>query len=258
MSEARPRSRRDRPAKAALSREAIVAAGLEILRSEGFEALSMRRVAQALDTGPASLYVYVENRDALHALLFDAAIGTITIEATDPERWREQLHALITRLTTMMSEEYPGIAIMGMATIPTGENALRVTESMMSLLRAGGAGDQAIAYAADLISMYATAIAYEQALYQQLYADPGHEESELARVMERFTQIPADRYPTMASVAPLMTRGDGHERFSLGLDIIINGLLSTPAADRLSAQGWGLDDAPNRGRRNAGGKDAGR
>jgi AcrR family transcriptional regulator len=243
MSEStRPRSRRDRPAKAALSREAIVEAGLEILRSEGFEALSMRRVAQVLDTGPASLYVYVENRDALHTLLFDAAIGTVAVEETDPRRWREQLHGLVARLTTMMSEEYPGIAIMGMATIPTGENALRVTESMMSLLRAGGAEDQAIAYAADLISMYATSIAYEQALYQQLYADPNHEESELARVMERFSNIPAERFPTMASVGHLMTRGDGHERFSLGLDIIINGLLSTPAADRLSAQSWGIAD----------------
>ena len=36
-----------------------------------------------------------------------------------------------------------------------------------------------------------------------------------------------------------MTRGDGHERFSLGLDIIINGLLSTPTDGRLSAQDWG-------------------
>ena len=38
--------------------------------------------------------------------------------------------------------------------------------------------------------MYATAIAYEQALYRQLYADPDHEESELARVMERFARSP--------------------------------------------------------------------
>ena len=34
-------------------------------KREGFEATSMRRVAQALDTGPASLYVYVANRDEL-------------------------------------------------------------------------------------------------------------------------------------------------------------------------------------------------
>jgi AcrR family transcriptional regulator len=240
----RPRSRRDRPAKAALSRAAIVEAGLEILRTEGFDALSMRRVAQALDTGPASLYVYVANRDELHALLFDAAIGTVEVEATEPARWREQLHGLITRLTTMMSEEFPGIAIMGMATIPTGENALRVTESIMSLLRAGGAGDQAIAYAADLIAMYATAIAYEQSLYKTLYADdPGREEREVDRILGQFQQLPADRFPTMASVSHLMVRGDGHERFLLGLDVIINGLLATPTDERLSEHGWRLDDA---------------
>jgi len=236
---AKPRSRRDRPSKPALSREAIIDAGLEILRTEGIDALSMRRVAQALDTGPASLYVYVANREELHALLFDAAIGTITVEETDPERWREQLQDLIVRMATMMVEDFPGIAIMGMAAIPTGDNALRVTESVMSLLRAGGASDQAVAYAGDLISMYATAIAYEQSLYAALYADPGHEQRELARVMERFTSLPADRYPTMASVAPLMVRGSGHERFLLGLDIIINGLLSTPTDGRLSEQGWG-------------------
>jgi AcrR family transcriptional regulator len=235
----RPRSRRDRPAKAALSRDAIVDAGLEILRTEGIDALSMRRVAQRLDTGPASLYVYVANRGELHQLLFDAAIGTIAVEETDPARWREQLHDLIGRLTGMMADEFPGIAIMGMAAIPTGENALRVTESMMSLLRAGGAADQAVAYAGDLISMYATAIAYEQSLYATLYSDPAHEQREIERVMQRFTTVPADKYPTMAAVAPLMTRGTGHERFRLGLDVLINGLLSTPTEGRLSEGAWG-------------------
>src|SRR4051794_14333618 len=60
-----PRSRRERPAKPPLSREAIVAAALDIARTEGVEALSMRRVAQALDTGAASLYVYVADRREL-------------------------------------------------------------------------------------------------------------------------------------------------------------------------------------------------
>jgi AcrR family transcriptional regulator len=240
---ATPRSRRDRPAKPALSREAIVGAGLAILRREGLEALSMRRVAQALDTGPASLYVYVANRDELQSLLFDAAIGTIEVDPTDPARWREQLHDLVWRMTTMMSEDFPGIALLGMAAIPTGDNALRVTESMMSLLKAGGASDQAAAYAGDLVSMYATAIAYEQSLHRQLYADPDHEQREITRVAERFADLPADRYPTMAALAPLMTRGTGRERFQLGLDMIIDGLLSTPTEGRLSDPGR-TDPAP--------------
>ena len=77
----------------------------------------------------------------------------------------------------------------------------------LSLLRARGASDQAVAYAADLISMYATAIAYEHSLYATLFDDPGHENPEIARVMQRFTTVPAGKYPTMGSVAPLMTHG---------------------------------------------------
>lgn len=234
MASSTPRSRRERPAKPALSREAIVDAGLDILRREGLNALSMRRVATALDTGPASLYVYVANRDELHALLFDAAIATIAVEDTDPARWREQLHGLAERMVKMMVEDFPGIALLGMAAIPTGEHAMRLTESMMSLLRAGGVGDQALAYAPDLVSMYITAIAYEQALYQELYADPEHEQRELERLLEHFRTLPADRFPTMASVTALMVRGSGEERFGLGLDIIVNGLLSTPTDGRLS------------------------
>ena len=60
-----PRSRRARPAKTALSRETIVDTALDIVRSEGIDALTMRRLAQALDTGPASLYVYVANQAEL-------------------------------------------------------------------------------------------------------------------------------------------------------------------------------------------------
>ena len=170
---AAPRSRRERPAKPALSRDAIVAAALDIARAEGVEALSMRRLAQALDTGPASLYVYVADRDELH----DAAVrrgrsATVETEPTDPERWREQLKDLGRRMVKMMAEDFPGIAILAMARIPTGDNALRVTESMLSLLKAGGASDQAAAYAGDLLSMYVTAIAYETSLYRTALPGP--------------------------------------------------------------------------------------
>src|SRR3954471_10708855 len=229
-----PRSRRERPAKPPLSRDAIVAAALEIARTEGVDALSMRRVAQALDTGPASLYVYVADRDELHELLFDAAIGTIETEPVDPARWREQLKELARRMVKMMAEDFPGIALLAMTHIPTGENAMRGVESMLSLLKAGGASDEAAAYAADLLSLYVTAIAYEESLYARLYSDPQHEEQEVERLAERFAALDAERFPTMAALGPAMTRGDGRERFELGLDVIINGLLATPTEGRLT------------------------
>jgi AcrR family transcriptional regulator len=229
-----PRSRRERPAKPPLSREAIVDAALRIAREEGVEALSMRRLAQALDTGPASLYVYVSDRDELHDLLFDAAVGTVETEPTDPARWREQLKALARRMVRMMADEFPGMAVLAMARIPSGDNVLRVAESMLSLLKAGGASDQAAAYAADLLSLYATAIAYEESLYKTLYKDPDHEQREVERVAARFASLDPERFPTMAALGPALTRGDGEERFELGLDVLINGLLATPSEGRLT------------------------
>jgi AcrR family transcriptional regulator len=229
-----PRSRRERPAKPPLSREAIVDAALEIARAEGVDALSMRRVAQALDTGPASLYVYVADRDELLALVFDAAIGTVETEPTDPARWREQLKELARRMVKMMAEDFPGIALLAMTHIPTGENAMRGVESMLSLLKAGGASDEAAAYAGDLLSLYVTAIAYEQSLYRKLYSDPDHEAREVEQLAERFAALDAERFPTMAALGPAMTRGDSDERFELGLDVLINGLLATPTEGRLT------------------------
>jgi AcrR family transcriptional regulator len=229
-----PRSRRERPAKPALSREAIVDAALEIAREEGVEALSMRRLAQALDTGPASLYVYFANRDELWQLLLDAAIGTVTTEPTDPARWREQLHALAGRVAQMMAVEFPGMARLAMSHIPVGENSLRVAESMVSLLKAGGASDQAAAYALDLVTSYINAIAYEQSLYATLYSDAQHVELEVASIAERFANLSPEDYPTMSALAEQLTAGDGEERFSLGLDVIVNGLLATPTEGRLT------------------------
>jgi AcrR family transcriptional regulator len=237
--DASPRSRRERPAKRALSREAIVDAALAIVREEGIDALTMRHLAQALDTGPASLYVYVANRDELWDLVFDAAIGSIETEPTDPARWREQLHALAGRMVSLMVVEYPGMARLAMAHIPVGDNALRVSESILSLLKAGGVGDQAAAYAADLLSMYVTAIAYEQSLYAQLYADPEHEQREVARITQRFAAISPERFPTLAALGDKLTTGDGEERFSLGLDVLVNGLLATPTEGRLTRTAWG-------------------
>src|ERR1700677_3176021 len=80
----RRRSTRDRPAKAPLSKEAVVDAALAILDSDGLDAVTMRRVATALDTGAASLYVYVSGREGLFQAMLDRVTATIELEAPPP------------------------------------------------------------------------------------------------------------------------------------------------------------------------------
>jgi hypothetical protein len=42
----------------------------------------------------------------------------------------------------------------------------------------------------------------------------------------------------MAALGEKMTFGDGDERFALGLDVIVNGLLQTPIEGRLTRHSW--------------------
>ena len=94
----RHRSTRDRPAKPPLSEDAVVDAALAILQSDGLQAVTMRRVAAALDTGAASLYVYVSSRESLLQAMLDRVTASIELEPPDPSRWRAQLHSLLQRM----------------------------------------------------------------------------------------------------------------------------------------------------------------
>src|SRR4051794_41302573 len=100
------RSRRERPAKPALTREWIVAETIEIMRKEGLEKVTMRRVAQALDTGPASLYVYVANTAELHAAVLDELIGSLDFGTGD---WRARPGGLLRRYSKILFP-FPGPA----------------------------------------------------------------------------------------------------------------------------------------------------
>jgi AcrR family transcriptional regulator len=224
------RSRRARPAKAPLSREAVVAAGLEILAAEGLGAVTMRRVAEALDTGPASLYVYVANAHELHRALLDAVIGQVPLPAVDPQRWREQLTELLTTGVETM-DRYPGIARVAIADVPTGANGLRIVEALLDLLRAGGVPDASAAWGADVLSLYITGVAFENSVYESRKWSPAEESAFHESVHAVFRDLPADRYPNLSRVLPFMTTGTREERFGFGLDILVNGLLTTPAPE---------------------------
>src|SRR3954451_7962705 len=100
-----PISRRERPAKPALSREGIVATAVAVMRAEGLEKVTMRRLAQELDTGPASLYVYVANTAELHAAVLDELLGEVDLTGREGgDDWHGRLRAVMTSYTLVLFE----------------------------------------------------------------------------------------------------------------------------------------------------------
>ena len=206
-----------------LSREAIVAAALKILRAESIDAVSMRRVAAELGTGAASLYAHVAHKEELLELVFDEVVGEVQVPEPDPQGWQEQVRRLWTDSHAALARN-GDIARVALGRIPLGPNALRISEATTAILRAGGVPDQAVAWAVDVVGLYVAANAVEGAVHvanQKAGRDPGEY---FAQVNAYMAALPADRYPTMAALAPLLTSGGGDERFAFGLDLLISGL----------------------------------
>jgi AcrR family transcriptional regulator len=216
-----PRSTRDRPAKPPLSREAVVRAGLDVLRRAGIDAVTMRAVAAELDTGAASLYVYVANREALLDQMFDAVAMEVDLgPAPDPARWREQVAALLTRVRDTM-DRHPGIARVPLANIPTGPGAMRVVERLLAILRAGGVDDQSAAWFVDVVFLYVNAASFETSIY----VESGRTEGEIDEPLrERFAGLDPAAFPNLTALRAAMFTGGGDERFSFGLRLMIDGL----------------------------------
>ncbi|MFD0111088.1 TetR/AcrR family transcriptional regulator, partial [Streptomyces sp. NPDC127164] len=134
-----PVSRRERPAKPALSRRWIVDTAVRIMRAEGLRKVTMRRLAQELDTGPASLYVYVASTAELHAAVLDALLGEVDLSGRGGgDGWREQLRAVMTSYT-MVLFAHPQLARSALVARPSGENYLRLVERILDLLARSGA-----------------------------------------------------------------------------------------------------------------------
>lgn len=202
---------------------AIVRTAFEIVASEGYDALSMRRVAAALETGPASLYAHVVNKEDLDDLLIGQLCAGIALPEPDPATWRQQIHSLCTQLRDQYLR-YPGISRAALAIVPTNLETLRVSEGMLAILLAGGVAPQTAAWAIDALTLYVNAYCLESYLVGREPRD-GSASWVVSReeLLHRFAALPA-AFPQTRRYAAELTAGAGHERFDFTISLMIAGL----------------------------------
>lgn len=207
-----------------LTREAIVEAALRVLDREGMGGLSMRRVAEELGTGAASLYWHVRNKGELLQLLFERLTGEIALPEPDPARWREQLRDLARRMRAEAHRHRDGARI-SLGRVPSGPTIARFTEWTFALLAPLGIPDRVIAYLGDLAALYVGAYAFEESL--GLASPTGEDllpEQIVAMFRDYLLSLPAERFPHVHRAIGDILGGDADERFEFGLDVIIRGI----------------------------------
>jgi AcrR family transcriptional regulator len=219
-----PVSRRERPAKSALSREAVVAAAVELTRTLGTERVTMRRLAQELDTGPASLYVYVRDTAELHAAVLDVFLGEVDLAPVDAAGdWRDRLWRVLQSYSAVLVDR-PGLARAALVTHPSGPHYLALVDGVLGLLAAGGVPPDRAAWAVDVLLLVATATAAEHGTR----AAAPTAEAEDDELVAALTGADPAVHPHIAALGPDLFSGSGPDRTRWFVDVLLAGATVTP------------------------------
>jgi AcrR family transcriptional regulator len=206
--------------KQPLSRDLIVSEALRQLTADGPKGMSLRKVAAALDTGPASLYAYVDDLDALHALVLDRALAKVDVRGSAKAGWREHIVSVLESYARVLSAS-PGLAQLAFGTVAIGPNALRINEALLALLEEAGVALATGAWAVDLLVLYVTAIVAEHSDG----LNPSDPEAAVARAL---AGVREHEHPRTHAAREHLLSGTASERFAWSLDVLLAGILQSP------------------------------
>src|ERR1017187_8310789 len=126
-----PKQQRERP-----TREAIVAAATGLADTHGLDAVSIRRVAAALNTRPMDLYRHFTRKDELIDLMVDEVIAGAVLDEI-PRDWRDAL-AAIARALRAVCLAHPWMVTAAGQQALLGPNVMRHAEQSLEATAALG------------------------------------------------------------------------------------------------------------------------
>lgn len=195
-------------------KERILATALKIVDEEGAEVLSLRVLAQRLDSSTATLYRHFSNRAELISHLIDHTLGGIPVQADELRSlgWEDACRAMATWMFENL-RSHPNIAPLLLAQAPTGPNAMALREVALQVLLDAGFSPRVA------IRCYATLARFVLGFAIQLNG----EETEDVALAEAYRNSGEDNLPATGAVAafapvPL------EDEFSFGLDLLLAGL----------------------------------
>jgi AcrR family transcriptional regulator len=221
----------------AYTREEIVATALEIADNEGFEAVSMRRIASDLGAGTMTLYHYVRTRDELTALMGEAIMGELVIPDDElPDGWREGL-AEIARRTRRVFTRHPWIVehLDDGEDGPSGPNALRHFEQSLAVASGTGLGMDEQLELVSLVDDYVFGYAIRAREWRDpLFDDTDEARQRLDAILEYLdVQLRTGEFPHLVELAGddprggfarIATIGADEDRFERGLQRLLDGI----------------------------------
>lgn len=193
----------------------IVTAALQLVDDEGAQALSMRTLAQRMETSTAVLYRAFSNRAELVGHVVDWVFGEVDFDTTEGS-WQDMARSAAQAIfDTLYSHR--GIAPLLIEQVPVGSNALALRERVLAVLLENNFSPAAASRAYAVIARYTLGFAAQ-------LRQPEAEESEAKRLSSLFHGLDISQFPATIAVADVLPLQTLEEEFRFGLEMIIDGL----------------------------------
>ncbi|MEZ5382234.1 MAG: TetR/AcrR family transcriptional regulator C-terminal domain-containing protein [Microthrixaceae bacterium] len=206
--------------KQRLSAERVVEGAVALADEIGVEALTIRRLADALDTKPMSIYHHVAGKEAI----LDGMVDRVFAEIAPPPEdvaWKPAIRQRCLSARAVLARHPWAAPLMESRTNP-GTATLGHHDAVLGCLRRGGLSLEMTAHAYALVDSYVYGFALQEA---NLPATGGADLAELAETI--IEPMPEGAYPHLAEFTSdhvLQPGYDFRAEFDFGLDLILDAL----------------------------------
>ncbi|MFD7323320.1 TetR/AcrR family transcriptional regulator [Streptomyces sp. NPDC059875] len=211
-----PAYRRGRPP---MDAGRIVDTALKLIDDVGIQALTLRMLADAMDSGTATLYRHFNGKDELLALVADRVLGEVRVppEELDGLSWREAVTVAAEAFYGTLCR-HPNVLSLLAAQVPVGPNGLRARERLITLFLSHGFPVGLAARAFTAIGHYVIGFAIQQ-------HGPGAPRPEdQTHLRDYYDSLDRAVYPATRAAAEELTSVPLQEEFRFGLDLLLDGL----------------------------------
>lgn len=199
-----------RGSRVPLSRERVIAAAIEVADAEGVEAVTMRRLAEALGVHPTSLYNHVPTKDGILDGMAEALIAEAALPVPFPT-WQDCVRAMAAGLRTV-ARAHPGAFLVLTQRSASGPVSTGVTEAALDAFRRGGFSPERASYAVSGVSLAMLGVALNECPPTAPFAEPD------------LSRLPVDTYPRIHEALAVSETADGDGAWNVVVESFIAGL----------------------------------
>ncbi len=210
-----------------LTADRVIGGAVALADEIGMDAFTIRKLADAIDAKPMTIYHHVPNKEAIIDGMVDRVFSEIDLPPTG-QPWNEAIEVRCRSMREVLARHPWAAPLMESRTAP-GPSVLGHHDAVVACFRRAGFSLALTGHAYALIDAFLYGFALQEAT---LPATSGDEMQEIAGSMA--DAMPADAYPALSEFTlgyVLQPGYDFGDEFEFGLGLILGGLARAAEAE---------------------------